>query len=131
MTTDAATLPSADYAGLPSPCILQVFCLAECAKDALAWKLTCRRFAEICGAVALLRVAVLGEASAAVNTLDASSRDMSTWHGLDLDFAPMQLVQQVGRYARPGGGGSCAAQPTVCRHWCRHSACSAQFPSAA
>ena len=89
-----------DFAALPSPCILQVFCLAESSKDAMAWRLACKSFYAVCGKVDMLQLRVLGDARAAASELDASARDISTWFGLDLDFAPMDLVQQ-GRMTSP------------------------------
>ncbi|EFN57614.1 hypothetical protein CHLNCDRAFT_57172 [Chlorella variabilis] len=88
------TAGSQEWACLPSPCILQVFCLAESSKDALAWRLACKSFHAVCGKVDMLKLRVLGDAKAAVSELDSSAGDFSTWFGLDLDFAPMELVQQ-------------------------------------
>ena len=93
-----ATAPmSFDFSGLPAPVVLQVFCLAECARDAMAWKLSCKTYKAVCGDVDLLQLRVMGDKAAAVTALDSSSAQPATWFGLDLDFAPMQLVQQVGR----------------------------------
>lgn len=110
------TAGSQEWACLPSPCILQVFCLAESSKDALAWRLACKSFHAVCGKVDMLKLRVLGDAKAAVSELDSSAGDFSTWFGLDLDFAPMELVQQVGgRRSSPRTRRRWTGQET-CRH---------------
>lgn len=108
-----------DWAALPAPCVLEIFTLAESSKDAAAWRLACKAFFRVCGKVDMLQLRVLGNAKAAVSELDASSRGMATWFGLDLDFAPMELVQQVraGGAAAPGTRARPAA--TACFPPCR------------
>lgn len=85
----------ADFAALPAPCVLAVFCLAESSTDAISWKCACKSFYAVCGKVDMLRLRVLGDAKAAVAALDGSCGEFSTWFGLDLDVAPMELAQQV------------------------------------
>jgi hypothetical protein len=70
----------------------------------MAWKLACKTYQAVCGEVDLLQLRVMGDKAAAVTALDCSSAQPATWFGLDLDFAPMQLVQQVGRGWAGGGG---------------------------
>ncbi|KAL4444984.1 hypothetical protein ABPG77_004034 [Micractinium sp. CCAP 211/92] len=88
------------WSGLPAPAVLAVFCLAESSADAIAWKCACKSFYAVCGKVDMLRLRVLGDASPAVAALETSRSEFSTWFGLDLDVAPMELVQQ-GRLTSP------------------------------
>lgn len=83
------------WSGLPAPAVLAVFCLAESSADAIAWKCACKSFYAVCGKVDMLRLRVLGDPSPAVAALETSRSEFSTWFGLDLDVAPMELVQQV------------------------------------
>lgn len=84
-----------DWAGLPGNVILHVYSLAADCKTAAAWKYACKGFTRVCGSVDMLELRVVGDDKNASHALDASSGDVSTWFGLDLDFAPMELVQQV------------------------------------
>lgn len=88
------------WSGLPAPAVLAVFCLAESSADAIAWKCACKSFYAVCGKVDMLRLRVLGDASPAVAALETSRSEFSTWFGLDLDVAPMELVQQVSSMRR-------------------------------
>jgi hypothetical protein len=89
-----------DWAALPSNLVVQIFGLAGTCRDAVSWRLACKRYSVVCGGVDVLLLKVHGEAKAAVSELDASRGDIqSTWFGLDLDFAPFEL-QQVRRAAR-------------------------------
>lgn len=90
-------LSAPDWAALPSNCVLAIFGLAGTPKDAAAWRLACKSFHAVCGRVDMLQLRVVGDDRVAAEALDASSADMATWFGLDLDFVPMDLVQQVGR----------------------------------
>jgi len=100
-------MTTSDWAALPAPCVLAVFCLAESSADAIAWKCACKSYCRESGKVDMLRLRVLGDPKAAVAALDASSHEFGTWFGLDLDVAPMALVQQVCR-AAPAGGWACS-----------------------
>ena len=44
-----------DWASLPAPCVLEVFCLAESSADAISWKCACRAFYAVCGKIDVLR----------------------------------------------------------------------------
>lgn len=104
-----------DWTGLPANCVLAVYAQAGTPKDAAAWRLSCKSFYEVCGRVDMLQLRVVGDDKAAAAALDASSGDISTWFGLDLDFAPMELVQQVRRARRRRAAaltGRCAARRT-------------------
>lgn len=93
---------AADWAALPPLVTLKVFAHCATPKDAAAWRLTCKSFLSVCGRVDMLQLRVVAEDKAAAEALDASSGDIATWFGLDLDFVPFELVQQVraGRYRR-------------------------------
>lgn len=88
--------PPPPWADLPANVVLHVFSLAPDCKTAAAWKFACTSFAAVCGRVDMLQLRVVGDDRAAADALDASSGSMATWFGLDLDFAPMELAQQVG-----------------------------------
>lgn len=87
----------ADWAALPPLVTLKVFAHCATPKDAAAWRLACKSNMEVCGRVDMLQLRVVGEDKAAAAALDGSSGDIATWFGLDLDFAPFELVQQVRR----------------------------------
>ena len=89
-------MAAADWAALPPLVTLKVFAHCATPKDAAAWRLACKSYLEVCGRVDMLQLRVVGEDKAAAAALDASSGDIATWFGLDLDFAPFELVQQVG-----------------------------------
>lgn len=95
---------AADWAALPPLVTLKVFAHCATPKDAAAWRLTCKSFLSVCGRVDMLQLRVVAEDKAAAAALDASSGDIATWFGLDLDFVPFELVQQVraGRCRRRG-----------------------------
>lgn len=95
---------AADWAALPPLVTLKVFAHCATPKDAAAWRLTCKSFLAVCGRVDMLQLRVVGEDKAAAAALDASLRDIATWFGLDLDFVPFELVQQVraSRHRPPG-----------------------------
>lgn len=91
---------AADWAALPPLVTLKVFAHCATPKDAAAWRLTCKSFLSVCGRVDMLQLRVVAEDKAAAAALDASSGDIATWFGLDLDFVPFELVQQ-GRITSP------------------------------
>ena len=101
---------------LPDLAILAVFLMADSARDAMSWKLACKRYRDVCGSVDMLRVKVCGDPKPAEAVLQGSARDRHTWHGLDLDFAaPMELVQQVGPAASAAPSASAALDGRSCR----------------
>lgn len=106
-----------DWAGLPANVVLHIYSLMPDCRTAAAFKYACKSFADLCGAVDMLELRVVGDDAGAARALDASSGDIATWFGLDLDFAPMELVQQVGAAVRRRGAGLVAPRPNSAAGW--------------